>query len=127
AAQAGGLVFNPTELAFDTGKEPGTYDFPTMCDLLQAANVTWKYYCGFLSITLQPEPQLHTIWNPLPAFKQFRNNRDLMSHLVYTTQFFTDLQSGSLPEVSWLVPNGQESEHPPWDVTAGMWYVTELI
>ena len=127
AAQAGGLVFNPAQISPITGEEPGTYDFPTMCDLLQAANITWKYYCGFLSTLNQPEPQLHTVWNPLPAFKQFQTNPALMAHLVYTTQFLTDLQSGSLPEVCWLVPSAEESEHPPYDVTVGMQYVTDLI
>jgi phospholipase C len=97
AAQAGGLVFNPTQLSPITGEEPGTYDFPTMCDLLQAASVGWKYYCGFLTTTNQPEPQVHTIWNPLPAFKQFQNNPDLLAHLVYTTQFYNDLKGGRFP------------------------------
>jgi phospholipase C len=32
-----------------------------------------------------------------------------------------------LPEVSWLVPDVTESEHPPQNVKTGMWYVTQLI
>ena len=127
AAQAGGLVFNPHQLSLITGEEPGTYDFPTMCDLLQAASVGWKYYCGFLTTTNQPEPQVHTVWNPLPAFKEFQNNPDLLAHLVYTTQFYNDLKGGTLPEVSWIVPSAEASEHPPYDVTVGMWSVTSLI
>lgn len=127
AAQSGGLVFNPTPLSIVTGEEPGTYDFPTMCDLLQAASVSWKFYCGYLSTSNEPEPQLHTIWNPLPGFKQFQKSPELLAHLVYTTQFYNDLQAGTLPEVSWIVPSAAESEHPPYDVTTGMWYVTSLI
>jgi phospholipase C len=126
AAQSGGLVFNP-EQAPITGEEPGTYTFPTMCDLLQSAGISWKYYDGWISTTGQPEPQLHTIWNPLPAFKQFQKNPSLMAHLVSTSQFFSDLQNGALPQVSWLVPSFTESEHPPEDVTVGMQYVTGLI
>jgi hypothetical protein len=37
------------------------------------------------------------------------------------------LKNGELPEVSWIVPNTFNSEHPPYDVTVGMWYVTTLI
>ena len=127
AAQSGGLVFNPAQISEVTGEEPGTYDFPTMCDLLQSAKVSWKFYSGFTTILGKPEPQVHTVWNPLPAFKQFQNNPDLLEHLVYTTQFTSDLKNGELPEVSWIVPNSFNSEHPPYDVTVGMWYVTTLV
>ena len=126
AAQSGGLVYNPAQNQL-TGEEPGTYTFPTMCDLLQSANVSWKYYVGYLSPTGQAIPQVHTIWNPLPAFKQFQQNPSLMAHLVQTSQFFADIQDGALPQVCWLVPSLAESEHPPEDVTVGMQYVTALI
>jgi phospholipase C len=126
AAQSGGLVYNPAG-APGTGEEPGTYTFQTMGDLLESANVSWKYYDGFLTSSGEAEPHVHTIWNPLPAFAQFQKNPALMAHLVYTSQFFTDLQGTSFPQVCWLVPSVQESEHPPQDVTVGMNYVTGLV
>jgi len=126
AAQSGGLVFNPPG-APGTGEEPGTYTFETMCDLLESANVSWKFYDGWLSTSGEAEPQVHTVWNPLPAFEQFKKNPALMAHLVYTRQFFADLQSKSFPQVCWLVPSLPESEHPPEDVTVGMQYVTGII
>jgi phospholipase C len=43
------------------------------------------------------------------------------------TAFYQDLQSGTLPQVCWLVPVVADSEHPPADVQTGMWYVTNLI
>jgi phospholipase C len=125
-AQSGGLVFNP-EASAETGEMPGTFTFDTMCDLLQSSNVTWKFYCGAVSETGEPEPKLHTIWNPLPAFKQFQGNPALMANLVDTNQFFTDINNKALPQVSWLVPSYTESEHPPEDVTVGMNYVTGII
>jgi len=127
AADAGGVVFNPAQ-APDTGEMPGTFTFNTMCDLLAASNVPWKFYCGWVnSSTGEPEPQLHTIWNPLPAFKQFQENPALMANVVETSQFFTDINNNTLPQVSWLVPDVAESEHPPQDVTVGMQYVTGII
>ena len=50
-----------------------------------------------------------------------------MAHLVQTAQFYQDLQSGTLPQVCWLVPVAADSEHPPANVQTGMWYVTNLI
>ena len=127
AAQSGGLVFNPVALSEETGEEPGAFSFRTMCGLLQDSGVSWKYYVGWVSTTGEAEPQLHTIWNPLPAFKEFQNNPALMAKLVETSQFYIDLRNKSLPQVCWLVPSLAESEHPPEDVTVGMQYVTSLI
>jgi phospholipase C len=50
-----------------------------------------------------------------------------MAHLTGTVDFYTDLSRSTLPAVSWIVPNGAESEHPPASVSNGMWYVTALI
>jgi len=47
--------------------------------------------------------------------------------LVHTSQFYEDLKNNTLPQVCWLTPAGGVSEHPPEDVTQGMWYVTDLI
>jgi phospholipase C len=92
-----------------------------MCDLLQSSNITWKFYDG------KPNPHLHSLWNPLPGFQQFQADPRLMAHLTGTVEFYTDLSRGTLPAVSWIVPNGAESEHPPASVPNGLWYVTVLI
>jgi phospholipase C len=42
-------------------------------------------------------------------------------------RFMADVQAGTLPAVSWIVPNGTVSEHPPALVSAGQAYVTGLI
>ena len=118
AAQSGGLVNNPGP---GLATEPGVYTFPTMCDLLQSSDVSWKYYDE------KPDPHQHSLWNPLPGFRQFQEDPKLMAHLVHTDEFYTDLKNGSLPAVSWLVPIPADSEHPPANVKTGMWYVTQLI
>jgi phospholipase C len=47
--------------------------------------------------------------------------------LVSTAQFYTDAAAGTLPQVSWVIPSGAVSEHPPAGVREGMAYVTGLI
>jgi phospholipase C len=114
AAQSGGLVTNnPTCLDFL---------FPCVVDLLGNANVSWTYYVG-------GTPTKETLWNPLPGFQAFekKNNFKILPHLAKTSQFYLDLQDGTLPQVSYLIPSGDESEHPPKDVRVGMWYVTKLV
>ena len=43
------------------------------------------------------------------------------------TNFYAEAQAGSLPAVSWVVPSGEVSEHPPSPVSFGQSYVTSLI
>jgi phospholipase C len=118
AAQSGGLVNNPLP---GIAREDGVYTFPTMAEMLQASNVSWKYYDE------KPNPKAHSLWNPLPGFRSFQENPKLMEHLVSLSTFFEDLQSDHLPEVAWIVPTAPDSEHPPADVQRGMWHVTELV
>jgi phospholipase C len=43
------------------------------------------------------------------------------------SHFYAAAKSGSLPAVSWVVPSGDVSEHPPGKVSAGQAYVTSLV
>jgi phospholipase C len=43
------------------------------------------------------------------------------------SHFFEAARNGTLPAVSWVVPNGAVSEHPPALVSAGQAYVTSLV
>jgi len=115
AAQSGGLTHNlvhPPE---------GGFDFDTMAEVLQDSGITWKYYDG------RAHPRSFGLWNPLPGFTSFEKDPRLPEHLFNVSQYFEDLHEGTLPQVSWIVPNAVESEHPPADPRLGMWYATALI
>lgn len=138
AAQTGGIINNifsikEIEEVLDS---PDGLIFATIVKRFAKANVSWKYYLETQPYTGNPQdrnyleypsPKHYSLWNPLPAFKSIRENPALMAHLVTQKQYYRDLEQGSLPEVSWLIPMGADSEHPtayPW---TGMWYVTHLI
>jgi phospholipase C len=122
AAKSGGLVNNPnSRKARNVGDTDAVYTFPTMAELLQNSHVSWKYYDE------KPDPQQHSLWNPLPGFRQFQQSPELMSHLVGMNQFYKDAKLGQLPQVCWIVPNRAHSEHPPNDSVRGMWHVTALV
>jgi phospholipase C len=115
AAQSGGLVYNLNR------SETAVYNFPTLIDLLQQAGITWKYYTG-------SNPRIESLWNPLPGFSQYKQqNSELYKRLVDGREFYSDIRQGTLPQVSWIVPDRDDSEHPPKDITVGMWYVTRLV
>lgn len=118
AAQSGGLVNNPGPGIY--GAED-VFSFPTIAERLQAAGVSWKYYDE------KPDPKKHSLWNPLPGFKSFQENPKLMENVVSLKSFEKDLQGDNFPAVSWIVPTAKNSEHPPADVRAGMWHVTDIV
>jgi phospholipase C len=96
------------------------YLFPAIVDELMHAGVTWKYYSGY-------KPLTEFCRNPLPGFVQLQSNPAALANLQLVTQFYIDVQNGTLPQVCWIVPATNNSEHPPEDITIGMQYVTGLV
>ncbi len=134
AAQSGGYVGSKGQ------PKPSTYSFPEITELLASGKISWKYYVTSGSIPdteddhvvgtipqQQQDPHKYTLWNPLPAFPKVVNDPTQNSRLVSTAQFYQDAENGTLPQVSWVIPSGAVSEHPPAGVEEGMAYVTGLI
>jgi phospholipase C len=143
AAQSGGLIQNVATVkdVEDELDDPDGFSFKSIMDLLTKAHISWKYYIESRPVPKDvyktyteigkrlnfPQPKEFTLWNPLPAFKNIRENPEKMANLVSQKQYFYDLTHGSLPQVSYLIPNNQDSEHPISPITDGMWYVTRLL
>jgi len=66
------------------------------------------------------------IWNPLPNFDTVKQDGQL-GNIQTTDNYLIAAKNGMLPAVSWIVPNGALSEHPPALVSTGQGYVTSLI
>jgi phospholipase C len=105
------------------GKYSAIYSFDSVIELLGASSVGWKYYSGY-------DPQANNIWNPLPGFETYAGGQgynNVSANLGATTDFCNDLQNGTLPQVCWITPTVENSEHPPQNIQTGMWYVTDLV
>ena len=105
--------------------------------LLYTHNISWRYYvaegtqpdCEDAAATCAPKQQkvgTPDIWNPLPGFTDVRADGQI-SNVQTIDHFYADAKAGNLPAVSWVVPNGAVSEHPPGLVSAGQTYTTTLI
>jgi phospholipase C len=128
---------SPAQLGSGPKAQAPDYAWTDLTYLLHRAGVSWKYYvaegtqpdCADDGATCAPQPQragTPEIWNPLPWFDTVR--QDGQAGNVQTLDHFTaDARSGALPAVSWVVPNGQDSEHPPALVSTGQAYVTGLV
>src|SRR5216684_207446 len=113
------------------------YAWTDLTYLMYKNSVSWKYYvaqgtqpdCQDDQATCAALPQTvgtPEIWNPLPWFTTVKQDGQL-GNIQTIGNFYTDAKSGHLPAVSWVVPNGKVSEHPPGLVSEGQTYVTTLI
>ena len=118
---------------------PHGVDFPwtDLTYLLHRHHVSWRYYvasggapdCDEGAMFCAPEPQdalTPNIWNPLPRFDTVRHDHQLRN-IVPLKDVYLDAKRGSLPAVSWVMPNQNLSEHPPAHLTTGQAYVTNVI
>ena len=116
---------------------PPDYAWTDITYLLHKYDVSWRYYitqgtepdCASGAMTCTPLPQsvkTPEIWNPLRDFATVRADGQL-GNIEASTQFFRDTYSGRLPQVSWLIPSGDNSEHPPGRVSLGQDHVTRAI
>ena len=100
-------------------------------------NVSWAYYldqgyqpdCDDGAKTCNPKPQtvgVPEIWNPLPDFVDVHEDKQL-ANIQDASNFLTAAKNGTLPSVSWVIPNQHDSEHPPGLVSDGQAWTTSLI
>ena len=120
-----------------TAARPEPYAWTDLTYLLHAHGVSWGYYldqgfqpdCANDAISCAPAPQklgVPQIWNPLPGFTDVHQDGQL-GNIGDISSFTSAATAGTLPAVSWVVPNGKDSEHPPALISTGQSYVTNLI
>jgi phospholipase C len=113
------------------------YAWTDLTYMLHAAGVSWAYYvapgtqpdCYDDGETCDPRPQradTPQIWNPLPYFDTVHDDGEL-GNVQSLDNFYAAVGNATLPAVSWVVPNGTVSEHPPGRISAGQSYVTKLV
>ena len=114
------------------------YAWTDITYLLHRAHVRWGYYvfkgtepdcendASMSCAPVQQGPQTPGIWNPLPSFTDVTTDKQT-GNVQSLSQFFTAVRNGSLPAVSWIVPNQRVSEHPTSRVSTGQAYVTGLV
>jgi phospholipase C len=110
-----------------TGPFPCTSDFvspyPTLADLLDAKGVSWKYYT--------PEPCCNTNGKLFTAFDviyKVRYGSEWGTKVTWPqTNIFSDISAGTLPAVSWLIPDEPDSDHPGEKVDTGPEWVASVV
>ena len=96
--------------------------YPTLRDLLDAKGVTWKYY----------QPPFNTAFGKLlsafDVIAPVRYGSEWGSHIVTPqTAIFSDITSGKLPGVSWVIPDQPDSDHPGVQSDTGPSWVASVV
>jgi phospholipase C len=108
-------------------KDPTPYQWTDITYLLYQNNVSWAAYLDGGQGPTFTQHGVQGIWNVLPGFETVQEDGQMANALINLTQFYTDAANGTLPAVSWVLPQQQDSEHPTSSVGDGETYVTGLI
>ena len=128
-------IDNPPQAAAGSTEED--YAWTDLTYLLHKYNITWGYFltegiepdCPNDQMFCDQQPlklDVPSIMNPLPNFDTVHED-DQLNHIRPTSEFLASLNDGTLPQVSWIIPENGLSEHPPSSIHAGQTYVTGLI
>jgi phospholipase C len=109
-------------------------DLPTIFDRLEERGISWKFYVQNYdpNLTYRTADRYvgnrasQVVWAPVLRLDRFIDDPRLFSHIVDLDEYFVDLENGTLPAVSYMVPSG-DSEHPPGRVSAGQHLVVSLL
>jgi phospholipase C len=94
---------------------------PSIVQDLNATGVDWKYFAGGWQDTMECVPysgQLsgdasgHNYWNVLPDWPSIQTGQSTCHRIQNLVDLNNDLNSGYLPQVAWVTPDSNESDHP---------------
>lgn len=106
-----------------TGEFPCFQEFHTMADVLDAGSVSWKYYA----------PSIYAdkggvLWSSFDAIYNVRYSSDWRNDMsAPQTNVLTDAANGTLPSVSWVIPDWTWSDHPSSGTDLGPSWVAAVV
>jgi len=112
AGQAAGITGSVNELGNHQ------LNISSIIDPLEARHVSWGYYSPYY---LGNE-------NALGMISSVAGNTSRVAHeKILGGAFLSDVKTGNLPAVSWIMPDDNESDHPPYPLSVGQSYVKGLV
>ena len=110
---------------------PRPYVWGDITWLMYQKGIDWAYFVGPGSCIAPPcegllGPATNPIQNPLPGFTSVAATGQL-DNIRPNAEFFRAAADGKLPQVSWIMPTMNNSEHPPHNIAPGQAWVTKLV
>jgi phospholipase C len=130
-----GCIAPPTEfvlVADPSGKLSSRmypcFEHPTLTDLLNAAKVSWKYYAPSAgSIWTGPDAIQHMCQPQTVSGTLTCTGSDWNNVIIPSQQVLTDIANHQLAQVNWVIPTGQESDHPTQNDGSGPSWVASVV
>jgi phospholipase C len=114
-----------TSLITPTGrylKEKGPFPcftYSTIRDLLDAGGVSWRYFTS---------ASKGGTWDAFEAINAVRNGPEWSTNIIQPqTKFFDYVADGTLPAVSWVIPDALDSDHPGNHRDTGPSWVASIV
>ena len=109
-----------------TANVPEPFAWTDLTYLLHKNNISWGYYLDHGEQSTTNPNGVPKIWNVMPGFTDVSSDNQA-GNVKPLNNFMNQAQKGTLPAVSWIVPDQQDSEHPSALVSTGQAYVTNII
>jgi phospholipase C len=101
--------------------ESPCFSYDTIGDELTRRAHTWRFYATNTA-------DIGYIWSAYQAIGRIRNGIGWSKHVVNPpAQFLTDVQSGTLANVTWITPAWQNSDHAGNGSTSGPDWVASIV
>ena len=93
------------------------FEHRTLMDSLDAQKLTWNYYA----------PLPGSIWTGPNAIQHIRSGPDWAKVIIPQTKVLTDIANGQLAQVSWVIPDGADSDHASSNDGTGPSWVASIV
>src|ERR1700733_12387387 len=93
------------------------FEHPTLLDSLDAQFITWRYYA----------PSAGSIWTGPNAIQHIRSGADWANVIIPQTQVLTDIANNQLAQVTWVIPDGADSDHALSNKGTGPAWVASIV
>jgi phospholipase C len=114
-----------------TRANPTPFAWTSLTYLLNKQHVSWAWFLDHGARPLgakglSSKTGVPAIWNVLPGFTDVHHGMQYGGVDLVST-FYAQAQAGTLPAVSWVLPQNSDSQHPPYLVSTGQAYETRII
>ncbi|MBV8066878.1 MAG: hypothetical protein JO113_02795 [Candidatus Eremiobacteraeota bacterium] len=114
-----------TSLRYEPGKGPfPCLSYATLQNLLDAHSVSWKYYTPS-----EKTDEAGSLWNAFLAISSvYHHRKEWKAHISSpNTSIFSDISQNALPAMSWVIPDGADSDHPAFGSDTGPSWVAQIV
>jgi phospholipase C len=114
-----------------TPANPTPFAWTDLTYLLHEKHVNWSWYLDHGAASGgryqgKAGGGVPAIWNVLPGFSDVHED-DETANIRDLSAFDAGARDGTLPAVSWVMPDPADSEHPPALVSTGQSFVTRIV